>query len=176
MTSANSMSILKGATWRDARVLALRNWGGYAAAVIVRFKALAPYALIELILPGGSVMALLLWLYRQRKNGVGFRQFPLRLLSFLRLADPLRSNAISVDGGLRCAAGAESSVLLDEANVSYRTIVVAGSAPNVVVVADPAIIAVPLGPKGVVVSFATDACLLVSVSGTASCSVEASPL
>ena len=34
----------------------------------VRLKALAPYALIELILPGGSVMALLLWLYRRRKN------------------------------------------------------------------------------------------------------------
>jgi hypothetical protein len=45
-------------------------------------KALAPYALIELVLPGGSVMALLLWLYRRRKNGVGFG----------RLADPLRFN------------------------------------------------------------------------------------
>jgi hypothetical protein len=57
MTSANSTS-------------ALNNWGVYAAAVM-RLKALAPYALIELILPGGSVMALLLWLYRRRKNGVG---------------------------------------------------------------------------------------------------------
>src|SRR5216684_911560 len=57
------------------------------------------------------------------------------------------------------------------AHVSYRTMVGAflvGSAPNVVVVADPAIIAAPLGPKGVVVSFATDACLLGSVGGTAS--------
>ena len=53
--SANSMSILKG-------------WGSYAAAVIVRLKALAPYALIELVLPGGSVMALLLWLYRRRQD------------------------------------------------------------------------------------------------------------
>jgi hypothetical protein len=59
MTEANSMSILKG-------------WGGHAAVVIARLKALAPYALIELILPGGSVMALLLWLYRRRRNGVGF--------------------------------------------------------------------------------------------------------
>jgi len=58
MNFANSMSIL-------------RSWSGYAAAVIVRLKALAPYALIELILPGGSVMALLLWLYRRRKDGVG---------------------------------------------------------------------------------------------------------
>ena len=72
MTSTNSMSILKGATWRDARwAHALGNWGLYAAAVIVRLRALAPYALIELVLPGGSVMALLLWLYRRRKNGVG---------------------------------------------------------------------------------------------------------
>jgi hypothetical protein len=58
MTAANSMSILKG-------------WAGYAAAVIVRFRAIAPYALMELVLPGGSVMALLLWLYSRRKNRVG---------------------------------------------------------------------------------------------------------
>jgi hypothetical protein len=63
------MSIFKGANWRDARsTVALRKWGTHAAAFIVRFKALAPYALIELVLPGGSVMALLLWLYRRRKN------------------------------------------------------------------------------------------------------------
>jgi hypothetical protein len=87
MFSANS-SILKGAHWRDARwTLGLRNWGGHAAAVIVTLKVLAPYALIELILPGGSVMALLLWLYRRRKNGADFDLLSVRLLSFLRLAD-----------------------------------------------------------------------------------------
>src|SRR5882724_4059089 len=68
MTLANSMSILKG-------------WGGYAAVAIARFRALAPYALIELVLPGGSVMALLLWLYRRRKNGVGCGPLPMRLLA-----------------------------------------------------------------------------------------------
>jgi len=93
-TSTNAMSILKSGNRLDARwTLAVRNWLGFAAAVIVRFRALAPYALIELVLPGGSVMALLLWLYRRRKNGVGFGTFPARLLSFLRLADPLRANA-----------------------------------------------------------------------------------
>ena len=56
MFSVNSMSILKG-------------WGSRAVTAIVRLKALAPYAMIELILPGGSVMALLLWFYRRRKNG-----------------------------------------------------------------------------------------------------------
>jgi hypothetical protein len=70
MLSVNSMSILKA-------------WGHRAVAVIVRLKALAPYAMIELVLPGGSVMALLLWLYRRRKNGVGFTQLPVRLSTFL---------------------------------------------------------------------------------------------
>jgi hypothetical protein len=69
MNSANTNSILPNR--RDARwEPALRNWYGYAAAVIVRLKALAPYALMELVLPGGSVMALPLWLYRRRKIGV----------------------------------------------------------------------------------------------------------
>jgi hypothetical protein len=81
MFSANSMSIL-------------RSWLGRAAAVIVRLKAVAPYALIELVLPGGSLMALLLWLYRRRKSGAGFRQMPVRILSFLRLVGPLRLNAV----------------------------------------------------------------------------------
>jgi hypothetical protein len=89
MTSANSLS-KSCAIWRDARwTHAVRNWGVYATAAIVRLKALAPYALIELILPGGSVMALLLWLYRRRKDGVGFGLLPTRLFAFLRLADPL---------------------------------------------------------------------------------------
>jgi len=94
MNSASTNSILKGANGRDARsTLALRDWIGYAAAVIPRLRALAPYALIELILPGGSLMALLLWLYRRRKSGVGFGQLPMRILAFLRLADPLGSKA-----------------------------------------------------------------------------------
>ena len=82
MNSANYMSVLKG-------------WGGYAAAGIVRLKALAPYALIELILPGGSLVALLLWFYRRKKNGVGFAPLAGRLLSVLRLADPLHFEALA---------------------------------------------------------------------------------
>jgi hypothetical protein len=74
MTSANSMSILKDcAIWCTARwTYALRNVGIHTAAAMERLKTLAPYALIELILPGGSVMALLLWLYRRRKDGLGY--------------------------------------------------------------------------------------------------------
>jgi hypothetical protein len=55
---------LRAARWTPAR----RHWIENAAAVIVKLKDIAPYALIELVLPGGSVMALLLWLYRRRKT------------------------------------------------------------------------------------------------------------
>jgi hypothetical protein len=85
MSSANTTSILKGSDWREAGWLpAVRNWSGSTAAVIVRLKALAPYALIELVLPGGSLMALLLWLYRRRKNGIGFGPLSVKWLSFSR--------------------------------------------------------------------------------------------
>jgi hypothetical protein len=47
----------------------LKGLGRRVMSVMVRLKALAPYAMIELVLPGGSVMALALWLYRRRKNG-----------------------------------------------------------------------------------------------------------
>jgi hypothetical protein len=95
MTSANSVSIMKAcAIWRDRRwARALRDWSAYAAAAIVRLKALAPYALIELILPGGSVMALLLWLYRRRRSGIGFGPLPMKLVAILRLANPSRFSA-----------------------------------------------------------------------------------
>jgi hypothetical protein len=65
------------AIWRDVRrIHTLGNWGTYAAVAIARLKALAPYALMELILPGGSVMALLLWVYRRRSTGGGFGRLP----------------------------------------------------------------------------------------------------
>lgn len=86
MTAANTLSIFKARAIRCAArwTLGLRNWRPSAAVVILRLKALAPYALIELILPGGSVMALLLWLYRRRKNRIGFGGFPAELLASLR--------------------------------------------------------------------------------------------
>jgi hypothetical protein len=47
---------------------ARRNLSVYAAAVVAKLKDLAPYAVIVLVVPGGSLMALLLWLYRQQKG------------------------------------------------------------------------------------------------------------
>ena len=34
--------------------------------IVSQFRALGPYLAIELVLPGGSIVALLLWLYRHR--------------------------------------------------------------------------------------------------------------
>jgi hypothetical protein len=44
---------------------ASRELGARAAAVVAKF---APYAAIELVMPGGSLVALLLWLYRRRRS------------------------------------------------------------------------------------------------------------
>jgi hypothetical protein len=69
MASLKSLFTLSaGARWTPAP----RNLAAYAAAVIAKLRVLAPYALIELILPGGSVMALLLWLYRRQKKAPVF--------------------------------------------------------------------------------------------------------
>ena len=107
MTSDNSMSIMKSlAFWRDGRwTPSLCNLSVYAAAVIARLKALAPYALIELVLPGGSVMALLLWLYRQRKNGAGFGPLATKLLALLRPDAARERLAASSQGRRRSDVG-----------------------------------------------------------------------
>jgi hypothetical protein len=34
--------------------------------IVSQFRTLGPYLAIELVLPGGSIVALLLWLYRHR--------------------------------------------------------------------------------------------------------------
>jgi hypothetical protein len=44
-----------------------RVWSGHRAAIVARLWELAPYAAI-LILPGGSLMALVLLLYRRQKR------------------------------------------------------------------------------------------------------------
>ncbi|HEY4442639.1 MAG TPA: hypothetical protein VGN30_00035 [Steroidobacteraceae bacterium] len=66
--SAFKASVAANGTWfaRSASV-ALRLRAD-TKAIIPKLMGLAPYALIELVLPGGSVMALLLWLYRRRKK------------------------------------------------------------------------------------------------------------
>jgi hypothetical protein len=46
----------------------LQVWLGL---VFAKLKELAPYAAIELVLPGGSVVALTLWFYRRRRKVLG---------------------------------------------------------------------------------------------------------
>jgi len=46
-----------------------RTWSALSTVAIAKLRELAPYAAIELVMPGGSVMALLLWLYRLQKRG-----------------------------------------------------------------------------------------------------------
>jgi hypothetical protein len=45
----------------------LRRWSALTAAVVAKLREFAPYAAM-LVLPGGSVMALLLLLYRRQKR------------------------------------------------------------------------------------------------------------
>jgi hypothetical protein len=53
---------------RDAqRGTAPRMWSGHRTAVVARLQELAPYAAL-LALPGGSLLALVLWFYRRQRN------------------------------------------------------------------------------------------------------------
>jgi hypothetical protein len=62
-------------------VPAPRSLGGYAMAVVGKLRDLAPYAVMELVLPGGSLIAVLLWLYRRQKKPAELAT--LEILSFL---------------------------------------------------------------------------------------------
>jgi hypothetical protein len=45
-----------------------RTWSAHTGAVVARLREFAPYAAMELVLPGGSLMALGLWLYRRQRR------------------------------------------------------------------------------------------------------------
>lgn len=49
-------------------IFGTRTVAAWMAAAFTKLKDLAPYAMIELLLPGGSVLALTLWLYRRRRR------------------------------------------------------------------------------------------------------------
>ena len=57
-----------------------RKLSAYTAAVIAKLRDLAPYAAIELVLPGGSLLALLLWLYRSHKARQAWQIIVYRIL------------------------------------------------------------------------------------------------
>jgi hypothetical protein len=53
--------------------MTLRKLSTHASIVGAKLRDLAPYAAMELILPGGSLMALMLWLYRRKKKSSFFQ-------------------------------------------------------------------------------------------------------
>jgi hypothetical protein len=55
---------------KPASIFERRDLRSRAAIVAAKLRDLAPYAAMELVLPGGSLMALLLWLYR--RHGAAF--------------------------------------------------------------------------------------------------------
>ena len=66
-----SARVSKSAFWGRCTLAALKL-SPYAQAIFAKLRAVAPYALMELVLPGGSVMALLLWLYRRQRKVTAF--------------------------------------------------------------------------------------------------------
>jgi hypothetical protein len=52
-----------------------------ARRVFETLRQLAPYALIEILLPGGTLLALGLWLYRRRKQRLGTQTEQIRKAS-----------------------------------------------------------------------------------------------
>jgi hypothetical protein len=48
--------------------LVLRKLRAAAAAVALKYRNFAPYAVMALVVPGGTLMAPLLWFYRRQKK------------------------------------------------------------------------------------------------------------
>jgi hypothetical protein len=46
---------------------AMKNYA-WVQWIVEQFRTFGPYFAVELILPGGSIVALLLWLYRNRSS------------------------------------------------------------------------------------------------------------
>jgi len=50
------------------------NLSGWKGRVVRFVRVLGPYAAIELLLPGGSLIAVLLWLYQTQRKKASLRQ------------------------------------------------------------------------------------------------------
>ena len=65
-SSGNTLSRGVSAAAGDKSSIRIKSW---TPRSIAQLKVLAPYAVLELVLPGGSLMAILLWLYRRGQSG-----------------------------------------------------------------------------------------------------------
>jgi hypothetical protein len=66
-------------------MLAQVGFADWLARGVVAVRAIGPYAAIELLLPGGTLFAFLLWLYRQHQRGEPLWPLIARPLRRLRL-------------------------------------------------------------------------------------------
>ena len=65
-------AIVSKSALKAPRTLAAFRPSPCTRAIVAKLRTVAPYALMELVLPGGSVMALLLWLYRRQTKAPVF--------------------------------------------------------------------------------------------------------
>jgi hypothetical protein len=75
----------------------------HLASAAAKLRNLAPYAAMELILPGGSLMALLFWLYRRQKmRGIGGAKLGGRLPGVCFLGHPYVDFLLWVRNSVMC--------------------------------------------------------------------------
>ena len=65
---------IKAQTLGGAQLPVPANFKGWKGRIVRAVRVLGPYAAIELLLPGGSVIALLLWLYQRRRSEAKFQR------------------------------------------------------------------------------------------------------
>jgi len=62
------MNAATGLSRRSTLQAPARGAGAWSVRIVAVLRNLGPYAAIELLLPGGSLLALLLWLYRRHQR------------------------------------------------------------------------------------------------------------
>jgi hypothetical protein len=63
------MNAVASSALNPKRLMAHIGFAGWPARGIGFVRSIGPYAAIEIILPGGTILALLLWLYRRYQRG-----------------------------------------------------------------------------------------------------------
>jgi hypothetical protein len=88
------MNALGGAEPAAEKVRTRARWAAWIALAVAGLKEIGPYVAIEIILPGGTLIALLLWLYRRRQSAPAQR--------LLKLPSPFKRRSVIV-----CPTGTE---------------------------------------------------------------------
>jgi hypothetical protein len=78
------MNAITRSILNPTRRLAHVGFADWLARGIALLRAVGPYAAIEIILPGGTLLALLFWLYRRHQRGEPLPPVITRSLSKMR--------------------------------------------------------------------------------------------